>query len=122
MFVVRLLLKYCIYCASAPSLHKESTDSLILRNWDWKRNYFMPPSVQRSRVLSAHIHFFKGARALGCSCSYFPTSNGGLDRSAESFSSKCAIIGASLSEPHTSEFNGGIFMYISVVRRSVNAS
>ena len=22
-------LKYCIYCASAPSLHKESTDSLI---------------------------------------------------------------------------------------------
>ena len=26
---VRLLLKYCIYCASAPSLHRESTDSLI---------------------------------------------------------------------------------------------
>ena len=36
------------------------------------------------------------------------------------------IIGASLSEPHTSEFNGAIFIYIyiyiSVVRRSVNAS
>ena len=27
--VIRLLLKYCIYCASAPSLHRESTDSLI---------------------------------------------------------------------------------------------
>ena len=26
------------------------------------------------------------------------------------------IIGASLSEPHTSESNGGIFIYISVVR------
>ena len=23
------MLKYCIYCASAPSLHRESTDSLI---------------------------------------------------------------------------------------------
>ena len=22
--------KYCIYCASAPSLHRESTDSLII--------------------------------------------------------------------------------------------
>ena len=34
------------------------------------------------------------------------------------------IIGASLSEPHTSESNGGIFIYyiLSVVRRSVNAS
>ena len=33
------------------------------------------------------------------------------------------IIGASLSEPHTSESNGGIFIYIlSVVRRSINAS
>ena len=33
------------------------------------------------------------------------------------------VIGASLSEPHTSEFNSGIFIYIlSVVRRSVNAS
>ena len=29
--VIRLLLKYCIYCASAPSLHRESTDSLIYR-------------------------------------------------------------------------------------------
>ena len=29
--VIRLLLKYCIYCASAPSLHRESTDSLICR-------------------------------------------------------------------------------------------
>ena len=29
--VIRLLLKYCIYCASAPSLHRESTDSLILK-------------------------------------------------------------------------------------------
>ena len=28
--VIRLSLKYCIYCASAPSLHKESTDSLII--------------------------------------------------------------------------------------------
>ena len=28
--VIRLLLKYCIYCASAPSLHRESTDSPIL--------------------------------------------------------------------------------------------
>ena len=28
--VIRLLLKYCIYCASAPSLHRESTDSLII--------------------------------------------------------------------------------------------
>ena len=27
--VMLLLLKYCIYCVSAPSLHKESTDSLI---------------------------------------------------------------------------------------------
>ena len=27
--VIRVLLKYCIYCASAPSLHRESTDSLI---------------------------------------------------------------------------------------------
>ena len=27
--VIRLLLKYCIYCASAPSLHRESTDFLI---------------------------------------------------------------------------------------------
>ena len=35
------------------------------------------------------------------------------------------VIGASLSEPHTSESNSGIFtyiIYISVVRRSVNAS
>ena len=28
--VMRLLLKYCIYCASAPILHRESTDSLII--------------------------------------------------------------------------------------------
>ena len=28
--VIRLLLKYCIHCVSAPSLHRESTDSLIL--------------------------------------------------------------------------------------------
>ena len=27
--IIWLLLKYCIYCASAPSLHRESTDSLI---------------------------------------------------------------------------------------------
>ena len=27
--VMRLLLKYCIYCVSAPILHRESTDSLI---------------------------------------------------------------------------------------------
>ena len=27
--IIRLLLKYCIYCASAPSLHRESTDSLM---------------------------------------------------------------------------------------------
>ena len=26
--MIRLLLKYCIYCASVPSLHRESTDSL----------------------------------------------------------------------------------------------
>ena len=26
---IRLLLKYCIYCASAPSLHRESTNSLM---------------------------------------------------------------------------------------------
>ena len=37
------------------------------------------------------------------------------------------LIGASLSEPHTSESNGGIFIYIyiiyiSVVHHSVNAS
>ena len=39
------------------------------------------------------------------------------------------LIGASLSEPQTSESNGGIFIYIyiyiytlSVVRRSINAS
>ena len=37
--------------------------------------------------------------------------------------SQIYIIGASLSEPHTSKYNGGIFIYIiyiSVVRRSVN--
>ena len=41
----------------------------------------------------------------------------------------CNLIGASLSEPHTSESNGGIFIYIyiyilhiSVVHRSVNGS
>ena len=30
--VIRLLLKYCVYCASAPSLHRDlkSTDSLII--------------------------------------------------------------------------------------------
>ena len=27
--VIWLLLKYCIYCISTPSLHRESTDSLI---------------------------------------------------------------------------------------------
>ena len=27
--VTQLLLKYCIYCVSAPTLHRESTDSLI---------------------------------------------------------------------------------------------
>ena len=27
---VYLLLKYCIYCVSMPSLHRESTDSLII--------------------------------------------------------------------------------------------
>ena len=27
--VIQLLLKYCIYCASVPSLHRESTASLI---------------------------------------------------------------------------------------------
>ena len=32
--VIRLLLKYCIYCASAPSLHRESTDSLIIQQLD----------------------------------------------------------------------------------------
>ena len=32
------------------------------------------------------------------------------------------LIGVSLSEPHTSESNGGFFIYISVIRRSVNAS
>ena len=29
--VTWLLLKYCMYCVSAPSLHRESTDSLIMR-------------------------------------------------------------------------------------------
>ena len=29
--VIWLLLKYCIYCALAPILHRESTDSLIHR-------------------------------------------------------------------------------------------
>ena len=37
-----------------------------------------------------------------------------------------SLIGASLSEPHTSEFNGGIFIYyyyyISVVRRRLQSS
>ena len=28
--VIGLLLKYCIYCVSAPSLHRESTNSLII--------------------------------------------------------------------------------------------
>ena len=36
--VIRLLLKYCIYCASAPSLHRESTDSLIVIS----RHYISP--------------------------------------------------------------------------------
>ena len=38
--VIRLLLKYCIYCALAPSLHRESTDSLIMFV-DWKWNCFV---------------------------------------------------------------------------------
>ena len=49
----------------------------------------------------------------------------GLSNSILNPSHTSKMIGASLSEPHTSEFNGGIFIYyiyISVVRRSVNAS
>ena len=42
----------------------------------------------------------------------------------ENFFADEEVNGASLSEPHTSELNGGIFIfiYISVVRCSVNAS
>ena len=50
-------------CIAVQRLSRKWVQKKI-RNRDWKRNYFMLPSVQRSRVT---------ARTLRCSCSYFPT-------------------------------------------------
>ena len=44
--VIRLLLKYCMYWVSAPSLHRESTDSLIV-------GYFQ----KFSRSLKLHLGY-----------------------------------------------------------------
>ena len=51
-----------------------------------------------------------------------------VDWTGLDWTGQCVIIGASLSEPHTSESNGGffiyyiyIYIYLPYVRRSVNA-
>ena len=46
----RLTTKYCIYCASAPSLHRESTDSIIIQH-EW---YFLISCVHRSIANQFH--------------------------------------------------------------------
>ena len=45
------MLKYCIYCASAPSLHRESTDSLIDEIPEVNRSDFEMESVRSARKL-----------------------------------------------------------------------
>ena len=76
--VIRLLLKYCIYCASAPSLHRESTDSLISKyiNIYIYRQFFVLSTSVGLAALAPIIAAMAAVKRGSSLCEGCGTSNG----------------------------------------------
>ena len=67
-------LKYCMYCASAPSLHRESTDSLINNfgvSTATRRFFKFCLEAQRVKITQVELFAVPMAISIYCQFHYF---------------------------------------------------